>query len=207
MTPRRVRWECPNGCAGVLGPQRPRRDDVRRYCLACSAQTGRLVERTAPTLERQRAKRAEAAAAKRRRRVERETQKQRAHRELHGVDLIDAWQRMLRLPTGKLIRREPELVLRRARRDPGKVTGYAWTDNRVTVTIGVDADPAEAVGTLLHELAHIVCMQRNEPWHDGAPRFARRCHELHDEWNARHSKIVEVSTKVSGAYAGKHRRR
>jgi hypothetical protein len=40
------RWVCPNGCPGVHAPDKPRADDVRRYCLPCSEASGRLVRRT-----------------------------------------------------------------------------------------------------------------------------------------------------------------
>ena len=54
---------------GVNAPERPRRDDVRRYCLDCSRTSGRLVERSAPALDRRReradALRSDRAAAKR----------------------------------------------------------------------------------------------------------------------------------------------
>jgi hypothetical protein len=53
MTARR--WVCPKCNEGVLAPARPRRDDVRRYCLSCSARTGRLVVRICPARELARA--------------------------------------------------------------------------------------------------------------------------------------------------------
>ena len=55
---KQVRWSCPNGCPGVLGPRQPRRSASVRYCLTCSAKSPTLVERTAPALERQREARA-----------------------------------------------------------------------------------------------------------------------------------------------------
>jgi hypothetical protein len=75
MPQNRIRWDCPNGRhPGVLGPTRPRMDSVVRYCLTCSQQTGRLVLRVAPTLERKRAaKQQREAAARERRRVMRAT--------------------------------------------------------------------------------------------------------------------------------------
>lgn len=53
---KRVRWECPDGLhPGVLGSTRPPADATVRFCLDCSADSGRLVKRTAPALERKRA--------------------------------------------------------------------------------------------------------------------------------------------------------
>lgn len=43
--PKQRKWTCPKCESSVLGPQVPRQNDVRRYCLDCSAKTGRLVER------------------------------------------------------------------------------------------------------------------------------------------------------------------
>jgi len=67
-----VRWVCPSCGGGVNGPQRPRMDDVRRYCLRCSAKTGRLVQRTAPSLERRREEAAARSATKARRKADAE---------------------------------------------------------------------------------------------------------------------------------------
>ena len=39
------RWKCPTCGHGLLAPTRPRRNDVRRYCLPCSSKAGVLVER------------------------------------------------------------------------------------------------------------------------------------------------------------------
>ena len=51
---KQVRWKCANCNHGLLAPMKPRKNDVRRYCLPCSAKTGKLVERVSPTLEKQR---------------------------------------------------------------------------------------------------------------------------------------------------------
>jgi predicted RNA-binding Zn-ribbon protein involved in translation (DUF1610 family) len=59
MNSKQARWKCPNCGDGILAPQRPRLDDVRRYCLPCSSKSGKLVERIAPALEAQRTRRKE----------------------------------------------------------------------------------------------------------------------------------------------------
>ncbi len=75
MTKSLVRWDCPNELhPGVLAPSRPRKDDVRRYCLDCSKKTGRLTERVAPKLAKQR----EAAEQKTRERAKKRAEKKRA---------------------------------------------------------------------------------------------------------------------------------
>ena len=68
---RRVRWTCPQCDKGALGPSRPRKNNVVRYCFPCSSKTGKLVERKCLTLEKRRERKAEnkkeAAARKRER--------------------------------------------------------------------------------------------------------------------------------------------
>ncbi len=72
-----ARWECPNGKhPAVLAPTKPRKDDIRRYCLPCSEAKGRLVTRVAPRLETARsealARRKEASKAARSKACEKE---------------------------------------------------------------------------------------------------------------------------------------
>ncbi len=38
---KRKRWVCPLCNVGKLGLQRPRKNDVVRYCLPCSEKTGK----------------------------------------------------------------------------------------------------------------------------------------------------------------------
>ncbi len=60
------RWVCPKCSSGLNAPEKMRRDDVRRFCLACSQATGRMVHREAPALKARRATKAaqrKAAAA------------------------------------------------------------------------------------------------------------------------------------------------
>lgn len=49
-------WRCPECGSGVRAPQQPRRNDTRRFCLDCSAQSPILVERICPANERRREK-------------------------------------------------------------------------------------------------------------------------------------------------------
>jgi hypothetical protein len=74
------RWKCPTCGHGLLAPTRPRRNDVRRYCLPCSSKAGVLVERVAPALDAQRAARDVARRERERKARERERdRKQRAN--------------------------------------------------------------------------------------------------------------------------------
>ena len=49
-------WRCPDCGNQNRAPGKPRRNDVRRFCLPCSQRTGYMVERVCPTLEKKRAK-------------------------------------------------------------------------------------------------------------------------------------------------------
>lgn len=89
-----IRWTCPNGCAAVLGPMRPPRDAVVRFCLHCSASSTRLVPREPTALLTAKAKK---EAAKREReamksakfRAKREEQKAK---ELEDkIERAEAW--------------------------------------------------------------------------------------------------------------------
>ena len=54
MKTKQIRWKCPSCDKGVLNSSRPRMNDVKRYCLPCSAKSGVLVARVAPALDKQR---------------------------------------------------------------------------------------------------------------------------------------------------------
>ncbi len=81
-----IRWDCPNGCPGVLGPYAPPKRATCRVCLACSADSVLLVEReptarnkVASRKEAQRRLRLEAARAKRAARA-------RANKQVEAID-------------------------------------------------------------------------------------------------------------------------
>jgi hypothetical protein len=76
------RWKCPTCGHGLLAPTRPRRNDVRRYCLPCSSKAGVLVERVAPALDAQRA--ARDVARRERERKARERERDRKERALNA---------------------------------------------------------------------------------------------------------------------------
>jgi hypothetical protein len=153
------RWVCDTCGSGVNAPERPRRDDVRRYCLDCSKASGRLVERTCPSVERRRAASSERAAAKRA--TDRATDRQRVidKRTVGGLDLLDEASRLWRLPVMREQRRwqtvMPLIEWRRTRSGKARTSGHAaYGSRRIVVTIGTD--PVDAVETVLHELVHVV---------------------------------------------------
>lgn len=57
---KRYRWACPICNKGALGPSRPRKDNAVRYCLPCTAKTGKLVARTCPALDSKRDRKTQA---------------------------------------------------------------------------------------------------------------------------------------------------
>jgi hypothetical protein len=169
------RWVCPTCGSGVNGPERPRRDDVRRYCLDCSAKTGRLVERTSPALTRQRAAGAERSAAKARAKSERERRARHAAVSATVTDrdepirvdkLLDrAWA----LPTRKAeipqFPLPPTLKVQRGNKEHS--TGRCWYGaDYITVTIGRH-DYAEAVSVVIHEAAHEIAYRAGRARHYG----------------------------------------
>lgn len=180
MTAKQVRWLCPNGHQGVLGPARPRRDNICRYCLACSAKEGKLVERTSPTVERSRATSADRskakAAAKRRaaaKAKQRAKERDDARYTVGGVDVRVEFRRLCRLRAfggkdGRLVRRPPMLTVRHYRRRPSSRLGWASPDlNEVRINLHPTIDLADVHEILVHELSHIVA---------GRDRSDRRWH-------------------------------
>lgn len=147
------RWVCPACQGGVLGPQRPRKDDVRRYCLKCSAKTGRLVERSCPALEKSRAAAREATRARIASQRTRAAATAKARRTVGDVDLLDEAQRLWKLPALRDASRSAPLpAIEIRRRKTARTSGsYGWGRD-VVVTAGTDV--GSAVEIMLHELVH-----------------------------------------------------
>ena len=154
------RWVCPNCQGGINAPSRMREDDVRRYCLGCSATTGRLVQRRAPALERARLVSAKRSTQRRKTKAERDREKRITklsapvtdRDELVRIDLL--LERAWALPTRKAEGVGPEIPDLTVRRG-GKPysSGHVHYDGTITVTIG-RVDFAEALAVVLHEVAH-----------------------------------------------------
>lgn len=158
--PSKKRWVCPRCGDGVLGPQRPRRDDVRRYCLACSASTGRLVERTCPALERERADRGAKRAARTARANERQRSAEVERRTVGGVDLMAEARRFAKLPALRDgIERNgfPNITIRRST-SKRHTSGFCSYTYPASITVTVGTDPYDAPGTVLHEMVHAVVL-------------------------------------------------
>ena len=161
--PTRIRWECPNGLhPGVLGSSRPPLDSIVRYCLPCSQAEGKLIRRTAPALERKRAKGRERSAALTQRKRDRQRQAKAdavsALVYVNGVETKVRIDKMLeqvwRLPTRVAeCPKEPvpEITVRRG--TDGDASGRCHYDWRIVVTIG-KCDLARAEALIIHEAAH-----------------------------------------------------
>lgn len=152
-------WTCPR-CdrAAVRAPERMRRDDARRYCLPCTADTGRLLERHCPSLDRERAERAGRQEAKRERQAERERQAQTERRCVEGVDMERELKRLSRLPifggrSGTLASRPPELRMRRVSRAQG--TAVRWSSNSLVLSVWPGRSAEDVAAWLLWGLAAI----------------------------------------------------
>ena len=173
--PKTHRWVCPVCRGGKLAPSKPRRDDVRRYCLRCSEKTGRLVERSAPALDAARDKaaqrRQERAAAERARKAA--GQEKAAHRAAQRLQErrapLDRAKEMALaalalFPEHSELSRSADYM--RDRIEVRACRGYfasgvAWCGlQEATVWIHRDWEtiPAQyvaAVSVVLHELAHL----------------------------------------------------
>lgn len=183
MTTRR--WVCPKCNDGVHAPDRPRRDDVRRYCLACSAKVGRLVERICPAHESAAQREADARKASRERkaqlRAERAVERRamRAEAQASARSARAALRAMPLSEIAKMSTREAytEAARRYARlsaweRDLSGVefdirisdvktytSGHAYSGSgRFVVTVG--SNIADAHTTIIHELAHLAAPGR-----------------------------------------------
>lgn len=181
---KRVRWECPNGHPAVLASTRPPLDSIDRYCLVCSAKTGRLVKRIAPALETKRTAakqtsvaKAKAARARMRKAADRAKAADKARFTVEGVDLRDEMGCLLRLKAWKGafgspgfdggFHNTPELTVTRRSSYPGRL-GFAepwrW---RIHLAIYPGQSLADARETLVHELTHLVIghQRGSRSWH------------------------------------------
>lgn len=158
------RWVCPDCSSTKLAPQKPRRDDVRRYCLPCSEKTGRLVQRVCPVLQKkalnlqerrakqrenlQKARRAVKEMATRRR-------KERVDWEKPLRQLHERWQRLR--SWGLVL--NCSLNIKRSSRRPDHGWAYPERYGKGKVVIYLDpvapVDGAANQALLLHEMAHI----------------------------------------------------
>jgi len=213
--PKQYRWVCPQCGAGKLAPSRPRKDDVRRYCLPCSERTGRLVERLSPALERQRREKEERRRSRDKRKRAAKTRARARNREARaewivereialgfaqdgGKDSIHGWFRRLRkLKAWGCKMSHCSLRVRYSDTDRHAhpwTSGHAWLEEgEIVITAAKPRagyptlrQKAEVIQTLLHELAHPAAFGRFG--HEGTnhgPEFKRTLLEAAEELTGR----------------------
>lgn len=199
-----TRWKCLICNAGVLAPTKPRKNDVRRYCLKCSKETGFLVERVAPTLEKKRE--LKKAVASKKSKAKRATINKK-NAPAKAQDRIDAQRvKMIHKEAGKIWklmtpyhgnRPLPKINIVRAQ-NRGKQYGHAYLN---TIQVNVDRDQSvnqskRVWEVLAHELAHCAVppIYRNGSRDVHSKEFY---HCLRAVWQQRWSCVIsfyEVST-------------
>lgn len=178
---KRKRWVCPLCNVGKLGLQRPRKNDVIRYCLPCSEKTGRLVERVSPSdisaKKRKEKAKAEqkAKASLKPRKTSRDWMKisryeyvldGKTYNVMLGASvmcrrngwnnpqrLTDLWERTQKNGKLKNINIYSTIIKMNGRKRSGS-SGWAKGNSTVLVRMSKDKLGSTLV-TLLHELAHI----------------------------------------------------
>lgn len=148
-------WVCKTCGSKERGPDRPRRNASVRYCFPCSSDTGLLVERYCPSLDRQR-------EIKQKRKASRNSRRRAKQDQRFIVDGEDLRDRMAQLVTLRCWRAAfrskplPGFTVRWSTAYPHGVSGSARDHEwRICLTIGVEATYAEAEEALIHELAHL----------------------------------------------------
>lgn len=176
---KRKRWVCPLCNVGKLGLQRPRKNDVIRYCLPCSEKTGRLVERVSPSdisarkrKEKAKAERKAKASLKPRKTIRDWMKISRYEYVIDGITynvmlgasvmcrrqgwenpqrLSRLWKRTQMNGSGK--QSQTSIITMNGRKRSGS-SGWARGDSKITVRLAHSSLSASLV-TLLHELCHI----------------------------------------------------
>jgi len=149
----RVRWECPNELhPGVLGSTRPRKDDVMRFCLPCSADTGRLVERVAPSLERKRAAKTAQARAKAQTKRDRDV----AKKQQYPYVLDEIFKRVKKLSCWRREVKSAQMEWTYVKTQ-SYASGHA-SYQRIRVRVGTVV--GNAIEVIVHELTHVAFYRR-----------------------------------------------
>lgn len=196
------RWFCPSDKhPSVIGPTKPRRDDIRRFCLPCSVETGKLVPRIARALEAKREKAEEKRKESTKAARMRKRQQIRKYYTIDGHDLISLLWRIWSLPTAKEWRarsRAPEHVpglrVRRVdytkRMTPVSKLGHAayGAHEIMVVADAAGGDLFNVLETLIHEVAHLVIPHHAKKHH--TPTFYACEKSLIEEWNVRYPELT-----------------
>lgn len=167
MKTQNVRWKCDVCSDGLLAPSRPRKNDVRRYCLPCSVDAGVLVERTAPALEKKRAAKKVTTSKKQASKRATVSRKNAPAKEQARIDAkrktmitkeaLTIWKLMQPYHKGK---RLPTINIVRARNwgsQNGHASGSFGSFRSIQVNVDLDQDILRSKrvwAVLAHELAH-----------------------------------------------------
>lgn len=156
---KQVRWLCPNDKhAGKLAPSRPRKDDIRRYCLDCSVATGRLTERISPALQKKREVNKVKSVIKRQTKAEKAREKYM----IAGIDCDKYMRKLAKLPVFRAYgfnRKSghpiPALFIHRSKHGYKTKLGHAdWWANEIHLFTNPHWNDATIRDVLLHELMH-----------------------------------------------------
>lgn len=156
----KTRWVCPNGHGAVMGPRRPRRDNIVRYCLDCSKEAGKLVERVAPVVEAERERSRAASVERQTKKKARAKEVRLAREEVDGVDVRALMDRYLRLKAFRINGKPmgaPDLYVVRHADHPRAQLGVAHGAWSVRINAYPGQSRWEMADTLIHELAHVWC--------------------------------------------------
>lgn len=153
---KRFRWVCPECGKGALGSSRPRKLATVRFCLACSAKSATLVERTCPALDKKRA----AGQAQTRKKAKRKATRARDQERTRFVyrqgsrefDLRREARKLWRAMDMKGRRALPRMEIRH-RKVSQYTTGRSYR-GRIVLTLYRDCPAPDALTLLAHELAH-----------------------------------------------------
>jgi len=192
---KQIRWKCEQCDNGLLAPSRPRKNDVRRYCLPCSAKQGTLVERIAPALQKKREQRAAFVSQKIKQQRQRERQKQLPSKQQARIDRLRKqmitneaeriWKLMQPYHKGKCL---PQIHIARGK-NWGSQYGHArsgWNHIQVNVDRDQSVQRSKRVWEVLaHELCHCAVppTRRSDKTRDVHSREFYHC--LRDVWQKR----------------------
>lgn len=172
-------WTCPKCQNALRAPGRPRKDDVRRFCLRYSETTGHLVARICGVLEKARVaavgQKKNRERAKKERAAERAAKTNAAERQkftVAGVDILDEakryWEVLCRSEwtKGDVLRHDrrqamrdrghPKIIVRKTRRSLSGLWTRVKGVEAVVLRFSGDSqcDAAGVRELLLHELCH-----------------------------------------------------
>lgn len=181
------RWICPQCAGGANAPERPRKDDVRRFCLPCSAKSGQLVQRICPALDKRRSK----SAAHRADKATRKAAKARSKWMVAGLDVRTVagkcWRALKALGYVSPCRDLPTLYVMRSSLG---TRGWAHSHGTVRLYFGDGSGPsgsnapdrATVRELVLHELCHHIDRAFRDSHHHGPKFNGALCDAAHKLW-------------------------